>query len=374
MCRKSKKYKEVLHSSWIHGLPGERYPPGHHAFRMRASTSSRASKVSCAEQITWLCSPSMRLLRRQTDRSKWKACLECTQCTQCTQCKYTYIVEISRTLFTQLYINITVWFYVNLALRYCLLRFSIYGICWLMYLLHWFPMAANRLYWMLTLGGKRSTTCLRQKDCCLEASPAQSKHLSTWRITYKSIHHLSDALAALARTKEAARCANWKFLFTVGPSGWLAVQNRNSWKQKWSCPECVNVAEHFRTRAQGVRHGETRWDTLRHGETRTRIDRDRLCFCTVSHTGSIGSIGRPGGHGFLDRAQGAGGNKESDPVFHSEGLVESCGVPSDKYNYQTHSKYIKLMSISLHSHSIRWYLYDRTLAGYINPKKVAPLK
>ena len=45
---------------------------------------------------------------------------------------------------------------------------------------------------------------------------------------------------------------------------------------------------------------------MRHGETRTRIDRDRLCFCTVSHTGSIGSIGRPGGHGFLDRAQGAG--------------------------------------------------------------------
>ena len=45
----------------------------------------------------------MRLLRRQTDRSKWKACLECTQCTQC---KYTYIVEISWTPFTQLYVTV----------------------------------------------------------------------------------------------------------------------------------------------------------------------------------------------------------------------------------------------------------------------------
>jgi hypothetical protein len=316
MCRKSKKYKEVLHSSCIHlafmGFP----EPRHHAFRMRASTSSRASKVSCTEQITWLCSPSMRLLRRQTDRSKWKACLECTQCTQCTQCKYAYIVEISWTPFTQLYINITVWFYVNLALRYCLLRFSIYGICWLMYLLHWFPMAANRLYRMLTLGGKRSTTCLWQKDCCLEASSAQSKHLSTWRITYKSIHHLSDALAALARTKEAARFANWKFLFTVGPSGWLKVQNRNSWKQKWSCPECVNVAEHFRTRAQGVRHGETRWDT--------DTDRQRQTLFLYSESYSVHRIHRTPRRSRIS-GQGAGRRWEQRE-WSSVSQWGSCGV------------------------------------------------
>lgn len=239
-----------------------------------------------------------------------------------------------------------------------------------MYLLHWFPMAANRLYWMLTLGGKRSTSL----------PLVSGKKIAVWKqvllnpniYPHDALHTRASitCLMHLQRLQEPKKqrglqiensCSLWAQV--DGSRCKIEIhENRNGPAQ------CVNVAEHFRTRAQGVRHGETR----------TRIDRDRLCFCTVSHTGFIGSIGRPGGHGFLDRAQGAGGNKESDPVFHSEGLVESCGVPSDKYNYQTHSKYIKLMSISLHSHSIRWYLYDRTLAGYIfiyiNPKKVAPLK